>query len=124
MEAQCNVTDIINSNYSLACKANETFIGDLQSAVSFIDENDILLVNFVEINQSNINIDIEKNKANGKIFYSKNSGLKPGIIAIIVTIPIVVIAFIISLIVYNKKNNKVRIDYSDTSNIKPINLSA
>ena len=120
-EIQCKVTNILFDNYSLSCKANKAFKGDLQSAVSYIDDGDILLVNFDKINQSSIDVDIETNR---KFFVSKNSGgLKPGFIAIIVIIPIIAIAAIIVLTHYFKKKSNVdKDDNVNSSSIKNLNL--
>ena len=120
-EIQCKVTNILFDNYSLTCKANKAFKGDLQSAVSYIDDGDILLVNFDKINQSSIDVDIETNQ---KFFFSKNSGgLKPGFIAIIVIIPIIAIAAIIVLTHYFKKKSNVgKDDDVNSSSIKNLNL--
>ena len=57
VEVQCNISNITRNNYILNCKANETFQGEIQSAVSFIDNDDILLLNFANINDSIINIE-------------------------------------------------------------------
>ena len=125
-EIQCHATNNPFADYSLKCTANETFKGDLQSAVTFVDNNNILLLNFETINQSIINIEKsnETNRMYGKFFFLKNSGdLKPGLIAIIVIIPIAVIAIIIFLIVYKKNKSKETIINPDDSKIKKLNLS-
>ena len=43
IQVQCNINNISSINYILYCKSNESFKGELQSAVSFIDNKDILL---------------------------------------------------------------------------------
>jgi len=44
-EANCTITDISGSNYTLNCRSNEYSQLDLQSAFSFVGD-DILLINF------------------------------------------------------------------------------
>ena len=69
----------------LNCKANETFQGEIQSAVSFIDNNDILLVNFTDINDSIIYI--EETQSNKLFTKNGNNSLGAGVIVgIIVSI--------------------------------------
>jgi len=113
-DIDCIVTNILGDNYSLYCKANETILGDLQSAVSFVDDSDILLVNFDKKAQSIIDIEKE-NEANKttqrfytRFYYSKKTGaLKSGVIIAIVIIFIVIIAIIIAIIYYIKKKPKI-----------------
>mgnify|MGYP006872997337 CR=1 FL=1 len=113
-DIDCTVTNILGDNYSLYCKANETILGDLQSAVSFVDDSDILLVNFDKKDQSIIDIEKE-NEANKttqrfytRFYYSKKTGaLKSGVIVAIFIIFIVIIAIIIAIIYYIKKKPKI-----------------
>ena len=42
----CIINNITLNNYLLNCKTNESLNLDLQSAISFIDNGDILLINF------------------------------------------------------------------------------
>ena len=59
-ELDCIINNITMENYILNCKTNETIECDLQSAVSFIDDGDILLINFVDRANSTINAEIKK----------------------------------------------------------------
>lgn len=113
-QVQCNLSNISRINYILNCKANETFKGQLQNALSFIDDNNILLLNFPNKNESIINI--EKNQNNRRYFLNNNSkGLGAGTI-VGITIPIVVlIALIIFLIFCLSKRNKKLNDNSESS---------
>jgi len=82
-EVNCTIMNILGNNYSLDCKANETISSNLQSAISYVDDGDILLVNFATNGESIINKeeDIETKNVNKRFYYSKKSGsTKPGVI--------------------------------------------
>ena len=83
------------------CKSNESFKGEIQSAISFIDNNDILLLNFADIKESNINIEATPN--NRKFFMTKGKKLGAGAIVGIIISIIVVIALIVFIIIYLRK---------------------
>ena len=55
IEANCSVANIKEHNYTLTCKSYEKFSGYLQSAISFIDNNNILIINFEDNNNTNNN---------------------------------------------------------------------
>ena len=59
IEVQCFFRKVSGNNYSLHCEADESLDGYLQSAISFVDNGDILLVNFDDSTESDIN---NKNK--------------------------------------------------------------
>ena len=91
---------------------------DLQSALSFMDSNNLLLINFGDVSESIINTE-EENK---RLFFRKQSGgLKPGAIAAIVIILIVVLVAIISLVLYIRKQNLKSKNNSEDSTIRNIN---
>ena len=118
IEVQCNISNITRNNYILYCESNEAFIGELQNAISFIDDNDLLLLNFANINDSII--DIEANTNNNRFFIKTGNKIGTGLI-IGITIPIIaVIALIIFLIFYLRNKNK-RVAYDSESSIKEIN---
>jgi hypothetical protein len=119
IEVQCNISNITRNNYILYCKSNEIFTGELQNAISFIDNNDLLLLNFANINDSIIDIE---STTNYRRFFIKN-GNKLGAGAIVgIIIPIIaVIALIIFLVFHlRNKNKRVACDYSESS-LKAIN---
>jgi len=109
-EVECiiNNNNTSKENYILNCKnskSSKTLEIDLQSAISFMDDNDILLINFINTSDSIIKIETE-NKYYKRFFYRKQTGsLKPGIIAAIVIIIIVVLALTIFLVLYFKNKN-------------------
>ena len=101
-EAECNITNITGHNYTLFCRSNETFDGDLQSALSFINNGNILIINFAINNINNSSkINIESKRINNRFYYKNKVG--DNISTIIVTIVIIIaIASIIGLILYLK----------------------
>ena len=120
-QAQCNISNITRNNYILYCKSNKTFKGELQSAISFIDDNEILLLNFADINESIINNEITQNN---RRFYIKNgyNSLGAGAIAGIIIPIVAVIALITFLAFHLRKNNKTFNDGPDSS-IKGFKIS-
>ena len=119
VEVQCNISNITRNNYILYCKSNETFIGELQNAISFIDNNDLLLLNFANINDSII--DIESTTNNRRFFIKNGSKLGAGAIVGIIIPIIAVIALIIFLVFHLRNKNKiVAYDYSESS-VKALN---
>ena len=111
IQIPCIISNITKNKYILNCKSNESFKGEIQSAVSFIDNNDILLLNFADIKESNI--DIETTPNNRKFFTKKENKLGAGAIVGIVISIIVVIALIAFIIFHLRKNNKK--DANDTN---------
>ena len=104
--------------YELNCKSAQALDMDLQSALSFMDSNNVLLINFGNVSESNINTEVE----NKRLFFRKQSGgLKPGVIAAIVISLIVVLVAIISLVLYIRKQNLKSKNNSEDSTIRNIN---
>ena len=103
-EVKCTINNKTRQNYILNCKANETFESDLQSSVSFIDNGDILLINFA--NNDSI-IFVEETKYM-RTFFRKNkiNNLGAGVIVGLILTLIVVIALVIFFIIYRRKENK------------------
>ena len=69
-EVNCIISDIIEKNYALSCMSYEIIEGNLQSAISFID-NDVLVVNFDENNESKIILNINETKKTNSLFSFK-----------------------------------------------------
>ena len=103
----CNVNDINGLNYTLKCTSREYFYGNLQSSISFIDDGDILLINFVKINES---------EYYNLIFKKSSRGLSAGAIVAIICVPIAVIALIMYIVAHfhfkNKRISKIEFDNS------------
>ena len=101
-ESPCTIFKNNETSYSLDCELKENIIVDLDSAISFINEEEILLISF-----DNGNSTLEINTPHNKYFSKNSKGLKSGeIFAIILPIAFVLIA-IIGLVIYfkNKKNH-------------------
>ena len=106
--------------YELNCKSAQALDMDLQSALSFMDSNNVLLINFGDVSESIINTEVE----NKRLFFRKQSGgLKPGVIAAIVISLIVVLVAIISLVLYIRKQNLKSKNNSEDSTIKNISIN-
>jgi hypothetical protein len=118
VEVQCNISNITRSNYILYCKSNETFLGELQNAISFIDNNDLLLLNFANINDSII--DIEANTNSRRFFIKNGNKLGAGAIVGIIISIIAVIALIIFITFRLRNKNKI-VAYDSESSVKAIN---
>ena len=123
VEVGCAVTNITGQNYTLNCKANETFNGDLHSAISFIDDNDILLINFGAYhNSSKINTQIKS--AFYIRFFSKISiNNKSALIASII-VPIVLTVIIIGIIIYLRRKKVTKSDFNQDSTLGNLKLKA
>ena len=103
-ESSCTIIKSNENSYTLNCQLRQNIGSDLQEAISFINDEEILLINFDGGNNSTTTI----NTPYRKDFLRKSSkGLKSGEIAAIIILPIVfVLAAVIGLIMYfkNKKN--------------------
>ena len=119
IEIDCIINNLTFNGYLLNCKTNESFHLDLQSAISFIDDDEILLFNFY--NTSDF---IIKNKDNKKIyskrfFKNQTRGLSPGIIVALVIISIVAILSTIFVVYYFRRKNE-KIENVENSTIKQL----
>jgi hypothetical protein len=121
-DADCDLNNNTENNYyNLNCTGREEFDGNLQASMSFIDNRDILLINFQDINQSYINV-IDTKESN-KLFYKKKSGgINGGIIAAIVIISIVIVAAVIATFCLMKKKQKNVKDLSENSTINSLRV--
>ncbi len=127
-EIECDINKISLQSYLLYCKSNETFEANLQSAISFIDDNEILLINFDYYNNYNESlIKIEENSVRyNSLFFKNNSGkLTPGAIVAIVIILLLAASGIIFLIICLKRREKKKNEdeNGDESTIRKINSS-
>ena len=119
-EVDCNINNNINQNYILNCKFYETALIDLQSSLSFIGEDAILLINFADINDSVINIE---GNYNSNRYYRKNKSYTIGagaIVGIILAI-IALIGFAIFFIVYCLKKKK-KSQFNTESSIRDLKI--
>jgi hypothetical protein len=122
-EVDCIINNTLENNYELNCKSMQALDMDLQSALSFMDSNNVLLINFGNVSESIINTEVE-NKNSKRLFFRKQSGgLKPGVIAAIVISLIVVLVAIISLVLYIRKQNLKSKNNSEDSTIRNISIN-
>ena len=100
-ESDCTIIKIKESNYTLNCELKDNINPDLQSAISFINDEEILLVYF-----NNGNSTITKDNQYRK-YWSKTSSITSGEIVAIILPLVFVVAVIIGIIIYlkNKKNH-------------------
>ena len=102
-EVKCKIINIIDYNYTLNCESNENINANLDSSISIINNNSILLITF---NDSESNIELERNIKSRYYFKKNDKTLGAGAIALIVIIPIIVIISVIAMICFAKKDNK------------------
>ena len=117
----CVINNIHLENYQLNCKFNKPLIIDLKGAISFIDNDGLLVLNF--INGINTIIELKDINSDNKLFFSKKSnGLNPGAIAaiIIVLVVVVAVAAVISLAHYLRKKEKIWKEKEKISNSSAI----
>ena len=102
-ESDCIIDKINESSYSLNCELKDNINGDLQSAISFINVEEILLVNF----DSGYSIITTNNPYEKYFSKASSNGFKSGKIVAIILPIVFVLAVIIGIIIYlkNKKNN-------------------
>ena len=97
-DINCSIAKIKESNYTLSCQGEKDILYNLQSAVSFIDNNDLLLVNFDENTTSEIIF--HHYRFNLK---TRSNKISAGAIIAIVLCLIVVLAGIISSFILIKR---------------------
>ena len=127
-EANCTVTNINNDKYTLDCTAKDKNTYNLQSAMSIIDDKDILLVN---INSSGNSDDgtvldpyTEDDVQNVKYHSKKSGGIGAGAIVGIVLACVAALAAVITAILCLKKSPKEEVNNnSDIVHIKNINMN-
>jgi hypothetical protein len=102
VESNCTIIDIIGSNYTLNCQGQKNILYNLQSAVSFIDK-DLLVINFEQNTTSEI---IFSSDSISNINYKMKDFKSPstGAIVAIVLVPTIVLASLIVLFIFIKKN--------------------
>ena len=127
IEINCTIKNITFNNYLLHCKKNESFNLDLQSAISFIDDGDILLFNFYNTSDfitENVDDNTKKTTYNKRLsFKNQKGGFSAGIIATLIIILIVIIVSTIFTVYYfRRKNVKIenKVENSTIENLKSI----
>ena len=107
-EVENNIANITGHNQTLFCQTNETLEDDLYSEISFINNHDILHINFGANNDSKINIDIKR--IFNRIYYRNKEGDNTSTAIAIITI-VIIIAILLLLVyaLFKKKQNKFKI---------------
>ena len=102
IESGCIISNNNEISYTLNCELNENINGDLQRAISFINDEEILVVNF-----DNGNSIITINNPSKKYFSKSSSkSIKSGAIVAIVLSFVLVSATVIGIIIYLKHKKK------------------
>ena len=117
-EVTCGIQNLVENKYTLNCRSSEEIKGDLEAAISFID-NDILIINFDEYYDSQL--ELEKSTNDMRIyFYKKNKGgMNAGaIVGIILACAAAVACIFILIISGRKKNNDDDKDTKESSIVK------
>ena len=105
-EMDCNIVEIKDLNYALNCSAKENINYDIQSSVSFIDNDNILLINFD--NNTNSTLTIENRENFHGRYYRNNSGLSSTSLFLILFFSTLVpiILFILIFFIIRRKMEK------------------
>ena len=117
MEMDCYVANATGSNYTLSCNNNEIFNADLQSSISFLDNNTILLINFdyIEYYNNNALINTNIDSLSHRYFKKNENSLKP-VYIIIISLVIALVIFVV-LCIYLRQKGKIGSDASNESSI-------
>ena len=118
MEMDCYVANATGSNYTLSCNNNEIFNADLQSSISFLDNNTILLINFdyIEYYNNNSLINTNIDSLSHRYFKKNENSLKP-VYIIIISLVIALVIFVV-LCIYLRQKGKIGSDASNESSIQ------
>ena len=124
-KVNCTISNNTRNNYTLNCQTKEKFKSDLESAVSMIDDGDILLINFLNINDSMITF--KDTKTSGIYFRTNgNNNLSTGSIIGIIIPLVLVLAIVVFTIYYLgtiKKNKQAAYDpESSRKGLKTIHI--
>ena len=107
-ESSCTIIKNNENSYTLNCQLRQNIDTDLQTAISFINEEEILLINFDGGYKGGNNSPTTIDTPYKKYFLRKSpKGLKSGEIVAIILPIVFVLAAVICLIMYfkNKKNH-------------------
>ena len=106
-EVNCKIVEIKDFNYTLNCFSKENIYYDLQSSVSFIDNDNILLINFD--NNINSTLIIENEKKVYQKYYRNKSGLSSTSLFLILFFSIlcpIILIFLIFFIIRRKTERR------------------
>ena len=118
-EIDCVIDNISTDRYLLNCKRNRTLEIDLQSSISFIEDNGIIVFNF----SNNSIIKAENKISYSKLFRNKQTGLNAGAIVALIISLLVVFAIVIFLFYYFRKKDRTIIDNrADNSTLRNLKV--
>ena len=104
-ELKCTVDKIKENNYTLICKLKPNIKYEFDNSI-FYDNDILLLINFEKGAESQITSDETETKI--RRFFPKSSGkLSSGLIALIIVVPIVLVAITIGLILFLTRNKEI-----------------
>ena len=104
-ELKCTIIKVIDSNYTLNCKLKPNIKYEFDNSILY-DNDKLLLINFAKGAESQITSDETETKI--RIFFPKSSGkLSSGLIALIIVVPIVLVAITIGLILFLTRNKEI-----------------
>ena len=102
----------LKDDYYLECQLDNSEGYDLDGSYSLIDDENLLFVKFATNQSSKITFN------NTRYYHKSSINLSPGIIAVIVIVPIVVLAALISVILYFRKGRPIDVSkVNNTSNV-------
>ena len=104
-ELKCTIIKVIDSNYTLNCKLKPNIKYEFDNSILY-DDDKLLLINFEKGAESQITSDETETKI--RRFFPKSSGkLSSGLIALIIVVPIVLVAITIGLILFLTRNKEI-----------------
>ena len=104
-ELKCTVDKIKENNYTLICKLKPNIKYEFDNSILY-DNDKLLLINFEKGAESQITSDEMETKI--RRFFPKSSGkLSSGLIALIIVVPIVLVAITIGLILFLTRNKEI-----------------
>ena len=104
-ELKCTVDKIKENNYTLICKLKPNIKYEFDNSILY-DNDKLLLINFEKGAESQITSDETETKI--RRFFPKSSGkLSSGLIALIIVVPIVLVAITIGLILFLTRNKEI-----------------
>ena len=104
-ELKCTVDKIKENSYTLICKLKPNIKYEFDNSILY-DNDKLLLINFEKGAESQITSDETETKI--RRFFPKSSGkLSSGLIALIIVVPIVLVAITIGLILFLTRNKEI-----------------
>lgn len=118
-ELNCSFIDIINNNWTLCCQGDINANYDLQNSMTIIDD-EILILNFDENENSNILFSKEKSEISNNKFFRKSKDKNNVLIVIVVVIVIIVVlaAIIATIFIFLRKQKQKKGTFEESSILK------